>query len=93
MGQTAGTAFNCLLKTQKSLEEVSGGVYDALAMGSRHMNGVADAIQSTSSSALKIENVRKARPGDPACTDVKLQVRYRKATNCDPVDAACVDMT
>jgi hypothetical protein len=93
MGQTAGTAFNCLLKTQKSLEEVSGGLYEALAMGSRHMNGVADAIQATSSTALKIENVRKARPGDPTCTDVKLQVRYRKATNCDPVDAACVDMT
>lgn len=93
MGQTPGSAFNCLLKTQKTLEEVSGGLYDALAMGSRHMNGVADAIQATSSNALKIENVRKARPGDPTCTDVKLQVRYRKPTNCDPEDGACVDMS
>jgi hypothetical protein len=91
MAQAAVTATNCMLKTEMMLESIAGGSIYSNIVNKDQTFGTANAIEDNSGTSLtQITNVNKARPGDPTCTEVRVDVKY-KAPVCG--EGTDVDVT
>ena len=85
MGQTTVSATYCCLKTQLELENIVGNLYTSIERQGKTWGTAAAVEQSSNGSFLSVIDKRKARPGDPGCTEVNLDVKHR-IPDCGVID-------